>query len=93
MAPGDPIERILGEDATAEEISKVKSDLGLDQPLSSQYIYYLKGCLTMELGKSLYKKKEISLLIREHISPTMIIAFTSIFLRCYGEFQWEFGLL
>ena len=80
MSPGDPIERILGEDATVEEIEKVRSDLGLDKPLIVQYKKYLEGCLTLDLGKSLYKKKEITQLIKSNISPTMIIAFSAIFL-------------
>ena len=43
LAPGDPVEKILGPLATQEEIQKYRTDLGLDHSLSTQYWDYLKS--------------------------------------------------
>ena len=43
LSPGDPIETVLGQKATQEEIIKLKTQLGLDLPLISQYKIFLKA--------------------------------------------------
>lgn len=78
MAPGDPVEKILGPRATQEEIVKLRSELGIDQSLGSQYMSFIKGVSTFDFGKSLFKKKEVIDLIISRISPSMILGFASV---------------
>ena len=85
MAPGDPIEKILGPEATEVEISKYKQDLGLDLPLTTQYSNYIEGLIKGDLGKSLFSKKSVKSLIQSHFYPTFKIALLSIFISsCVG---------
>lgn len=78
MAPGDPVERILGPEASREEVVKYRQELGLDLPIQQQYTNYLKGAITGNLGNSLFKKKKVIQLMKERFKPTLILAITSI---------------
>lgn len=78
LAPGDPVETILGQKATQEEIEKVKEQLGLDLPLATQYKNYLKGFAKGDLGMALFGKKEVKVLLKERMKPTLVLAFVSV---------------
>lgn len=88
MAPGDPVERILGPNASLEEITKYRSQLNLDAPIFTQLKDYYLGIFRGELGKSLFKKKEVILLLKEHFPPTLIIAFFSISISTFIGIFW-----
>jgi ABC-type dipeptide/oligopeptide/nickel transport system permease component len=53
LVPGDPIVQMLGEGATASDISALRHAYGLDAPLSEQYSHYWHGILHADLGQSL----------------------------------------
>lgn len=78
MAPGDPVMKILGPEATLEEINKYREQLGLNLPVYRQYTDYIVGLFKLDLGESLFKRKEVSKLIMMHIRPTIILAFVSV---------------
>lgn len=54
VMPGDPIINLLGEDCILSEkhIAELRAELGLDQPLSNQYLKYWKDILQLKLGFS-----------------------------------------
>jgi len=78
MTPGDPIERILGPEASQSEVERVRDQLGLNDPLFHQYIDYLKGLPTGEMGSSLYKDTPVHELLVQHIPPTMTLALIAV---------------
>lgn len=78
MSPGDPVETVLGQKATQEEIAKLKEQLGLDLPLSSQYKNYLKGLAKGDLGKSIFGNKDVKELLKERMKPTILLASVSV---------------
>lgn len=78
MSPGDPVETVLGQKATQEEITKLKVQLGLDLPMSSQYKNYLKGLLRGDLGKTIFGNKDVKEQMKERMVPTIILAATSV---------------
>ncbi len=53
IVPGDPVRNSLGENATEQQVVELKSKLGLDLPLSAQYINYWRGVAQGDLGVSL----------------------------------------
>ena len=53
IVPGDPVRNVLGENATEQQVNVLKHKLGLDQPLSRQYVNYWRGVLQGDLGVSL----------------------------------------
>lgn len=52
LIPGDPVSNILGEFATDEAIANLRSSLGLDKPLITQYIGFISGVFQGDLGTS-----------------------------------------
>ena len=78
LAPGDPVEKILGPTANYEEIETYRKQLGLHQSLGQQYFSYIKGLFQLELGKSLFKKKDVWLLLNQYFPPTLILSFLCV---------------
>jgi peptide/nickel transport system permease protein len=52
MIPGDPAVQIAGENARPEDIQQVRQQLGLNQPLWSQYVHYLTRLAHGDFGTS-----------------------------------------
>ena len=74
LSPGDPVETVLGQRATQEEISKLRTQLGLNLPLFSQYEVFLKGLTRGDLGKTIFGAKDVKGLLKERMKPTIIVA-------------------
>lgn len=53
LIPGDPAVVLLGERATPEQMTAVRSQLGLDQPLPAQYLTFLSNLVRFNLGTSI----------------------------------------
>jgi len=83
LAPGDPVERILGPEARLQDIELLRQRLGLDLSVWEQYLSFCTGIMTGNLGNSLFKSEKISSLILTHLPPTIIIAFFSISLAFF----------
>lgn len=58
--PGDPAELILGQNASAEAIENVRNDLGLNDPLITQYVRFLGDMVTGDLGESFRNKVPVA---------------------------------
>ncbi|HZD42341.1 MAG TPA: ABC transporter permease, partial [Terriglobales bacterium] len=69
--PGDPVEVMLGETARAADKAELRRQLGLDQPLLSQYARFLGALAQGNLGSSLYHGAGVSVLILSHFPATM----------------------
>ena len=50
---GSAAEIMLGTQATPERVAELEAELGLDQPVYIQYINWLKGVCTGDLGTSI----------------------------------------
>ena len=59
MAGGDPAVMLAPENASEEQIEKIREGLGLDQPLPVRYLKYMGGMLTGDLGSSYVTKKDV----------------------------------
>ena len=59
LIPGDPVDIMLGEQASLEEKVSLRKELGLDQPLAAQYGGFLKGLVTLDLGRSLQSGRPV----------------------------------
>ncbi|MGH9784832.1 MAG: nickel ABC transporter permease [Terriglobia bacterium] len=53
LVPGDPVQQMLGERARAADVERTRRELGLDQPLLTQYGRYLSRLVRGDLGYSL----------------------------------------
>lgn len=78
LSPGDPVEAVLGQKATQEEILKLKTQLGLDLPFFAQYKLFLLEIGKGSLGKTIFGAKDVKELLRERMKPTIILAAVSV---------------
>jgi peptide/nickel transport system permease protein len=52
LLPGDPARLVLGDEASAADLARVRAALHLDEPLLTQYARFLRGLATLDLGDS-----------------------------------------
>lgn len=78
LSPGDPVETVLGQKATQEEILKLRTQLGLDKPMATQYVDYLKSLVKGDMGKSIFGNKDVTALLKERMGPTVVLATISV---------------
>jgi peptide/nickel transport system permease protein len=71
LVPGDPIEVMLGETASAADKEELRRNLALDQPLTVQYRNFLTGLLKGDLGQSLYEQSSVADLISARLPATI----------------------
>jgi peptide/nickel transport system permease protein len=74
LTPGDPAAVIAGNNATNEDIDRIREQLGLTKPLFTQFTIWLGGVLQGDLGYSFYLNKPVIELIAQRIEPTLSLA-------------------
>lgn len=83
LSPGDPVEAVLGQKATQEEIVKLQTQLGLNLPLFSQYKIFLLELGKGNLGKTIFGAKDVKGLLKERMKPTVVLASVSVTLAAF----------
>lgn len=78
IVPGDPALAILGEYATAEAVADLRARMGLDAPLPLQYVRFLGGVLTGDLGRSVTTNEPVLAEIARVLPGTATLAFTGL---------------
>jgi peptide/nickel transport system permease protein len=71
LIPGDPVEVMLGETASAADKEEFRRSLGLDQPVFLRYRNFLAGLIAGDLGPSLYEQAGVAELIRARLPATI----------------------
>lgn len=71
---GDPVTNLLGQDATPEQRTQLRADLGLDQPFPVQFAKFVGNALQGEFGLSLRQGRKVSSLIVERFPATVELA-------------------
>ncbi|NLJ80145.1 MAG: ABC transporter permease [Firmicutes bacterium] len=79
LSPGDPIRMLLGEEATDEDVARLKAAYGLDLPLPQQYLRWAGLAIRGDLGKSIRQGIPVVTLIIERLGATLELAFMSVF--------------
>ena len=74
---GDPIENMLGQERTVEDVERLRSQLGLDQPVPFQYFKYLGEAVQGNFGVSYRQGREVSEIILERAPATLELAAVS----------------
>jgi glutathione transport system permease protein len=76
--PGDPARLLAGPDATAADVEAVRVNLGLNQPLPLQYLYFVRDALTGNFGKSYRSREPVSRVLATHFGPTLTLSLASV---------------
>src|SRR6476619_1953212 len=74
LLPGDPALIMAGEDRDPEVIEQIRKHYRLDQPIPVQYLYWMKGVLTGDLGESMRFKQPVLDLVLQKFPVTMQLA-------------------
>ena len=77
--PGDPAQILLGQAATPAQVAEVRERLGLDEPLPIQYLVFLKGALTGDLGDSLVVGQPVTAVLLERFPATLELTLAALF--------------
>src|SRR6056297_2579905 len=74
LLPGDPASVMLGFRATEERVKNLREELGLNDPIWTQYSRYVSNIFKGDFGRSMSKHMPVSSLIIERIPATVELA-------------------
>lgn len=80
VAPGDPVEAMVGERADAQTIARLRKELHLDEPMISQFGHYAGAVLRGDFGNSYITQRPIIRDIRERFPKTLLLAGSAMLL-------------
>ncbi|VTU17863.1 Glutathione transport system permease protein GsiC [Variovorax sp. SRS16] len=80
LSPGDPAALIAGDLATVDDIAKLRTALGLDQPLWQQFVLWLGKLARGDLGTSIFTQVPVTHLLAQRLEPTLSIALLTMLL-------------
>jgi peptide/nickel transport system permease protein len=78
LVPGDPVQVMLGETATIADQEDLRHQLGLDQPLWTQWGNYMVKLLHGDLGHSLHSKEPIGDMLLQRLPATVELALAGL---------------
>jgi peptide/nickel transport system permease protein len=78
LTPGDPASVIAGDNATVEQLARIRAQLGLDQPLYRQFVDWMLQLARGDFGTSIISGAPVSRLIADRIEPTVSLALSTI---------------
>ncbi len=78
LAPGDPAAVIAGDYATAEDVARIREQLGLNQPIPVQFAKWIGALLQGDLGTSIFTNLPVTTLIAQRLEPTLLLALSTI---------------
>ena len=78
LVPGDPIQQMLGENASSADLQAARHLYGLDVPIGRQYINYWKGVLSGDLGRSMRFDRSVGSVIAQRYPQTLQLTVASM---------------
>ena len=80
LVPGDPVRTMLGFRATEQNVAELRRQLGLDQPLVTQYLRWAGGLLHGDLGPDFVSHAPLTELLAQRLPVTLELAGLSMLL-------------
>lgn len=74
---GDPAQAMLGSDASTEQINALREEMGLNRPLTEQYISWVSDAVRGDLGDSYFRHQTVVEAVMERIGPSLELSFWS----------------
>ncbi|MSQ15010.1 MAG: ABC transporter permease [Dehalococcoidia bacterium] len=80
MAPGDPVQLLVfgAGGLDPDEIARLRSQLGLDQPILIQYLNWLSKLMRFDLGTSFFANQPVSLMVFQRMGNTLQLTIVSL---------------
>jgi len=80
LTAGDPAAIIAGDNATSQDVADIRARLGLDRPITEQFVIWIGRVLRGDFGESFFFKKTVAQLIVERVEPTAALATSTLVL-------------
>src|SRR6201988_318316 len=80
LTPGDPAAILAGDNATPEQLERIRTSLGLNEPLYTQFFTWIGKLLHGDLGVSLISNVPVLQMIGQRVEPSISIALSTIIL-------------
>jgi ABC-type dipeptide/oligopeptide/nickel transport system permease component len=74
VAPGDPVQAMVGERADPETLARLRAELRLDDPLHQQFGHYVSGVFRGDLGTSYITRRPILSDLLQRFPATLRLA-------------------
>lgn len=92
VLPGDPALAILREGASDEQLAAFRATMGLDRPLSEQYLDFISGVVRFDFGMSMTRSRPVVDEIKTFFPATIELAFSSMLVTAgVGIFSGAFA--
>src|SRR5215831_2281465 len=103
LLPGDPALIMAGEERDPKVLAEIREQYRLDQPIPVQYLYWIKGVLSGNLGESMRLKSGVGALVMQKLPVTLQLAAMALLIAiCIGipagivsavkkETLWDYG--
>jgi peptide/nickel transport system permease protein len=80
IAPGDPAVVIAGDQASPDDVERIRQSLGLDRPFLVQFGTWVWRILHGDLGTSIFTNLPVAALIAQRLEPTLSLMVITLFL-------------
>jgi peptide/nickel transport system permease protein len=80
IAPGDPAAVIAGDQATPDDVERIRASLGLDRPYLVRFAAWVFDIARGDLGVSIFTNLPVSTMIRQRIEPTLSLMVVTLIL-------------
>ena len=78
LIPGDPVEVMLGETVSNADKEGLRQALGLDLPIGTQYLRFLRALAQGDLGRSLYQQGGVAELVFSRLPATIELTLSAM---------------
>jgi peptide/nickel transport system permease protein len=78
VAPGDAADLLVPEDATDEEVARIRERWGLDRPVLEQYWHFLINIVRLDFGRSYRYGQDVFQLIHDRLPATIELALVAL---------------
>ncbi|TCZ57962.1 ABC transporter permease [Roseicella aquatilis] len=80
LAPGDPAAVIAGDQATPQDVERIRASLGLDRPYLVRFGSWVWGILNGDMGVSIFTNLPVTTMIAQRIEPTLSLMILTLIL-------------
>ena len=78
LVPGDPAEVLGGQEATKEDVERIRREYGLDRPLAVQYLRFAANAARGDFGVSIQSRHPVRDLLLQRLTFTLQLSLASI---------------
>src|ERR1700730_16486465 len=73
VTPGDPAAMIAGDQASPEEIERIRMSMGLDKPFLVRFALWIWQLMRGDLGTSIFANQPVAEMIGQRLGPTFAL--------------------